>query len=177
MDFQKLEDSNGGDNRDRTGNLRLAKPALSQLSYIPEGVSGTDLRRDHFDTSPDGPAHLRRRFRHPQLVSLVGLGRVELPTSRLSGVRSNHLSYRPASAVAAASATVGISLALSEPAGCCMRSEQTRGTRNTWWRSLHQVEEIARAWIRVGMIDLGSDSPLKTRSLQPTRAPSRRKTW
>src|SRR6058998_4029511 len=26
---------------------------------------------------------------------LVGLGRVELPTSRLSGVRSNHLSYRP----------------------------------------------------------------------------------
>ena len=28
-----------------------------------------------------------------QLV--VGLGRLELPTSRLSGVRSNHLSYRP----------------------------------------------------------------------------------
>ncbi len=27
--------------------------------------------------------------------SLVGLGRLELPTSPLSGVRSNHLSYRP----------------------------------------------------------------------------------
>ena len=26
---------------------------------------------------------------------MVGRGRVELPTSRLSGVRSNHLSYRP----------------------------------------------------------------------------------
>ena len=26
---------------------------------------------------------------------LVGLGRIELPTSRLSGVRSNQLSYRP----------------------------------------------------------------------------------
>ena len=26
---------------------------------------------------------------------VVGLGRIELPTSRLSGVRSNHLSYRP----------------------------------------------------------------------------------
>jgi hypothetical protein len=26
---------------------------------------------------------------------LVGLGRFELPTSRLSGVRSNQLSYRP----------------------------------------------------------------------------------
>jgi hypothetical protein len=28
-------------------------------------------------------------------ISTMGLGRVELPTSRLSGVRSNHLSYRP----------------------------------------------------------------------------------
>ena len=26
---------------------------------------------------------------------VVGLGRLELPTSRLSGVRSNHLSYKP----------------------------------------------------------------------------------
>jgi hypothetical protein len=30
-------------------------------------------------------------------MPLVGLGRVELPTSRLSGVRSNQLSYRPMS--------------------------------------------------------------------------------
>ena len=28
---------------------------------------------------------------------MVGLGRLELPTSRLSGVRSNHLSYKPLS--------------------------------------------------------------------------------
>ena len=28
-------------------------------------------------------------------MDLVGLGRVELPTSPLSGVRSSHLSYRP----------------------------------------------------------------------------------
>ena len=28
--------SSGGDSRDRTGDLRLAKPSLSQLSYIPE---------------------------------------------------------------------------------------------------------------------------------------------
>ena len=27
----------GGDDRDRTGDLRLAKPALSQLSYVPTG--------------------------------------------------------------------------------------------------------------------------------------------
>ena len=29
------------------------------------------------------------------LLNLVGLGRLERPTSRLSGVRSNQLSYRP----------------------------------------------------------------------------------
>ena len=29
------------------------------------------------------------------LLRMVGLGRFELPTSRLSGVRSNQLSYRP----------------------------------------------------------------------------------
>ena len=36
---------------------------------------------------------------HPSdfiLTGMVGLGRFELPTSRLSGVRSNQLSYRPA---------------------------------------------------------------------------------
>ena len=59
----------GGAERDRTDDLRLAKPALSQLSYSPGGVVQTGHR--------------------------VGQGRVELPTSRLSGVRSNHLSYWP----------------------------------------------------------------------------------
>ena len=37
------------------------------------------------------PDKLRRR----QSVRAVGLGGVEPPTSRLSGVRSNHLSYSP----------------------------------------------------------------------------------
>src|SRR5215467_14460058 len=32
----------------------------------------------------------------PESQKLVGLGRFELPTSPLSGVRSNQLSYRPA---------------------------------------------------------------------------------
>ena len=56
-----------GADRVRTDDLRLAKPALSQLSYSPS--------------------------------RMVGLGRFELPTSRLSGVRSNHLSYRPGRAL------------------------------------------------------------------------------
>ena len=33
----------------------------------------------------------------PNSAVLVGLGGLEPPTSRLSGVRSNHLSYRPKS--------------------------------------------------------------------------------
>ena len=38
-----------------------------------------------------------RAGRPPRRRNLVGPGRVELPTSRLSGVRSNHLSYGPPS--------------------------------------------------------------------------------
>ena len=62
--FIKFSKNSGGAGRDRTDDLRLAKPALSQLSYSP-------------------------------IKYVVGLGRLELPTSRLSGVRSNQLSYRP----------------------------------------------------------------------------------
>ncbi len=64
----------GGANRDRTDDLLDANQTLSQLSYGP--VVG-------YPASQRGPG------------ILVGLGRVELPTSPLSGVRSNQLSYRP----------------------------------------------------------------------------------
>ncbi len=60
---------NGGANRDRTDDLKLAKLALSQLSYGPVVVEIVER--------------------------LVGLGRLELPTSRLSSARSNQLSYKP----------------------------------------------------------------------------------
>ena len=56
-------------------------------------------------TSPCTPQYMLRNcriqsVRRPTsgptvILVLVGLGRIELPTSRLSGVRSNHLSYRP----------------------------------------------------------------------------------
>ena len=59
----------GGAERDRTADLMLAKHALSQLSYSP--------------------------IMWVPAAEVVGLGRVELPTSPLSGVRSNQLSYRP----------------------------------------------------------------------------------
>ena len=66
----------GGAGRARTDDPRLARAVLSQLSY-----------------SPDQP--LLGIGRPRQIAQLVGLGRLELPTSRLSGVRSNQLSYRP----------------------------------------------------------------------------------
>jgi hypothetical protein len=67
----------GGADRDRTGDPLLAKQVLSQLSYSPLLVYASV-----------GP-------RHCYGTTMVGLGRLELPTSPLSGVRSNHLSYRP----------------------------------------------------------------------------------
>ena len=57
----------GGGERVRTDDLLLAKQALSQLSYTPV-----------YETP-----------RHKVGCEMVGLGRLELPTSRLSGVRSN----------------------------------------------------------------------------------------
>ena len=69
---------NGGARRDRTDDILLAKQALSQLSY--------------------GPIFFVTEQFMPK-AELVGPGRLELPTSRLSGVRSNHLSYGPPDAV------------------------------------------------------------------------------
>ncbi len=69
----------GGARRDRTDDLMLAKHALYQLSYGPPKDA---LRRDLYVTAWSR--------------EVVGPGRLELPTLRLSGVRSNHLSYGPA---------------------------------------------------------------------------------
>ena len=69
----------GGARRDRTDDLMLAKHALYQLSYGPlEG----------FVIDPALSARGVTR-------SVVGPGGLEPPTSRLSGVCSNQLSYRP----------------------------------------------------------------------------------
>ena len=82
-------EKNGGAERDRTVDPLLAKQVLSQLSYSPLLFFTTTM------TSITG-----RRDK------VVGLGRFELPTSPLSGVRSNQLSYRPeVAALRAASST------------------------------------------------------------------------
>ena len=64
----------GGASRDRTDDPLLAKQVLSQLSYGPMPSKSVALKS-----------------------VVVGLGGLEPPASPLSGVRSNHLSYRPIS--------------------------------------------------------------------------------
>src|SRR5438132_9458170 len=73
----------GGANRDRTGDLLLAKQALSQLSYGP----------CRWDVNPKIGAQLYGL--NGEASWLVGLGGLEPPTPRLSSVCSNQLSYRP----------------------------------------------------------------------------------
>ena len=67
----------GGGEGTRTPDPLLAKQVLCQLSYTPTNSRG----------------RLEPVPQHP--ICVVGLGRLELPTSRLSGVRSSQLSYRP----------------------------------------------------------------------------------
>ena len=81
----------GGAEEDRTPDLLRARQALSQLSYGPMSADPDKslvrceslTKTSNFQLSSLGPA------------KLVGLGGVEPPTSPLSGVRSNQLSYRP----------------------------------------------------------------------------------
>jgi hypothetical protein len=85
----------------------LAKHALSQLSYgpVPEDECFPPARQAEARVNQPAfayaaawqpslflglPSRSRRSLRR-----LVGLGRLELPTSRLSSARSNQLSYKP----------------------------------------------------------------------------------
>jgi hypothetical protein len=95
----KAGDASGGARRDRTDDLLLAKQALSQLSYGPAPVSSEPHRLSAFAEASADNFTVRRQACRPQRLlpqRLVGLGRLELPTSRLSSARSNQLSYKPA---------------------------------------------------------------------------------
>ena len=83
----------GGGERARTDDLRLAKPALSQLSYTPfaKRKANQQVSLTALEEANENPLAKTNHLSS----DVVGLGRFELPTSRLSGVRSNQLSYRP----------------------------------------------------------------------------------
>ena len=89
----------GGARRSRTDDILLAKQALYQLSYGPVLFGFLANRNSAKPRRAVGDAVLRLRTPSEPEV-LVGPGRLELPTLRLSGVRSNHLSYGPMAATA-----------------------------------------------------------------------------
>ncbi len=84
-DREMLLKSDGGARRDRTDDLMLAKHALYQLSYGPKSQE----RRGGAQESVVVRSAASNRD------DVVGPSRFELLTSRLSGVRSNQLSYGP----------------------------------------------------------------------------------
>ena len=99
-----MSKANGGAERDRTADPLLAKQVLSQLSYSPNPreeqpqpikVGAKPVHRHHIRKAQ--PAV--RRFLESTLRQnkVVGPGRLELPTPRLSSVCSNQLSYGPIS--------------------------------------------------------------------------------
>ena len=107
----KVQHKSGGDEENRTPDPLLARQVLSQLSYAPafpsfvrsyvyhrhllrQGcVRLVDIRQYDLPSLPCLSSHLSdAKSYHNYLVGLSGL---EPLTSRLSGVRSNQLSYRP----------------------------------------------------------------------------------
>ena len=74
----------GAEDGTRTPDPVHAKDVLSQLSYAPIVY----LRYAH-------QIHALKQPTGNSAEKMVGRGGLEPPTSRLSGVRSNHLSYRP----------------------------------------------------------------------------------
>ena len=85
----------GGARRSRTDDILLAKQALYQLSYGP-------ILQAHGRGTVRSPGELSYdTVQGWSPAGLVGPGRLELPTLRLSGVRSNHLSYGPSGSATA----------------------------------------------------------------------------
>ena len=87
----------GGDEEDRTPDPLLARQVLSQLSYTPTYHLTSALNERTVKVIVKGASVVRTTYEKLRVyrLAMVGLGGLEPPTSRLSGVRSNQLSYRP----------------------------------------------------------------------------------
>ena len=88
----------------------LAKHALYQLSYGPHGRTRQ---------APSSTAAKPK-------TGMVGPGRLELPTLRLSGVRSNQLSYGPRAPAHRACVVLGLAIA---PVTLAVPGDEERETK------------------------------------------------
>jgi hypothetical protein len=140
-----------GADRDRTDDLRLAKPALSQLSYSPFWRCGAPENR-------------------------VGQGRVELPTSRLSGVRSNHLSYWP-SQVTACAALGPLPEGKHARLACCFRGRSGTAFENAAlapWKLNRTRCSSLRQWVLTSRSCSGDGHPCGWASVESENSLERR---
>ena len=92
-------------------------------------------RRPHACKARALPAELwpRNQKTNAALDKMVGLGRLELPTSRLSSARSNQLSYKPSAREAASKPPAGRRQAdrlARTPGACSSAKKEKRRRRN-----------------------------------------------
>ena len=83
--------------RVRSDVSRTIVEAFSNFDIIWWSQTGSN-RRPHACKARALPAELwprNQKTNAPHSIKVVGLGRLELPTSRLSSARSNQLSYKP----------------------------------------------------------------------------------
>jgi hypothetical protein len=116
----RVTDESSGDDRDRTGNLRVANAALSQLSYVPgEAFRIWDLR---FRIWPGGEqtGHCRdalknpkSEIRNPKLSQWAHLDSNQGPQP-YQGCALNQLSYAPANR----NPVEGVPFHRKQPGGC-----------------------------------------------------------
>ena len=86
----------GGGDRIRTDDRLVANQVLYQLSYAPTRALGSQAPGETRSSAVLCTQVSQSNGVHAPMASeLVGLAGVEPATSRLSGERSNQLSYRP----------------------------------------------------------------------------------
>ncbi len=136
----------GGARRDRTDDLMLAKHALYQLSYGPSFArarpelrrAGPPLSEAFFPCGVAGVGRASSSKAPRARRTMVGPGRLELPTSRLSGVRSNQLSYGPSGSALKPAQTIDLGLAIAPRGPQTLRARRrSRGKRNEDGGDLH----------------------------------------
>ena len=95
------------------------RQAYDEIATLFRAMPSTAGGAKHRPTTRALPAALARST----TPAMVGRARVELATSRLSGVRSNHLSYRPAHAAPSVAAKPRLMAQLSRAGRACLRAK------------------------------------------------------